>query len=168
MYAHESRRFTSSQSSWPMVTFWITWGSVTERRSTLWCCSTWQRRSPQPWSTWRRKTSYTGEGYGPFVPQLQFHRFPGKNQSFYSKAGICLSTQQLFLQDGPHIQVDVVTLQVCSGPFNKASQKMIYARLKLPKTKSDKMQLVILYTSDPSASLTYSELCLCPLTHFLQ
>lgn len=43
-----------------MGTCWIICVSVTGRRWMLWCCSTWQLRSPQPWSTWRRKTSFTG------------------------------------------------------------------------------------------------------------
>lgn len=58
--AHGNLLSTSSQSSWLMGTCWITCGSVTGRRWMLWCCCTWQLRSPQPWSTWRRKTSSTG------------------------------------------------------------------------------------------------------------
>lgn len=58
--AHGSPRSTSSQSSWPTVTCWTTWGSATERRSMLWCCYTWPHRSPLPWNTWRKKTLYIG------------------------------------------------------------------------------------------------------------
>lgn len=43
-----------------MATYWTTWESVNAMRWMLLRCYTWQRRSPLPWSIWRKRTLYTG------------------------------------------------------------------------------------------------------------
>lgn len=72
VFAHGSHPSTSSLSSWPTVTCWTTCVSVTARRSTPWCCSTWPLRFPLQWSTWRRKILFTGKRINQNTAQCTF------------------------------------------------------------------------------------------------
>lgn len=72
VFAHGSHPSTSSLSSWPTVTCWTTCVSVTARRSTPWCCSTWPLRFPLQWSTWRRRILFTGKWINQNTAQCTF------------------------------------------------------------------------------------------------
>lgn len=78
---------------------WTTWEIVTRRRWTLWCCYTWPHKSPLPWNTWRRRTSYTGRRTVRYCFIVKFYTSLGKVVSPPNISFLC--DVSLYLPQGP-------------------------------------------------------------------